>query len=192
MQSMPSLPTLPADNANTNITAYALLAKLLHWTLAILLVGMVALGWYMTAIEDDPGSFWFFNLHKSIGLLIAALVLLRLVWRLGHRPADLPASVPPWQARASRATHRLLYAAMVAMPAFGIIGSLLSKNGIVFFGATLPRVFTANHDLAEIFYGAHSITAWLLVGLVALHVSAGLKHLLVNRDGVFQRMWFGR
>ena len=192
MSARPILSAAPTPTPTPTPTTYAPLAKLLHWTLAVLLVGMVALGWYMTAIEDDPGSDWFFNLHKSIGLVIAALVLLRLVWRLGHRPADLPASVPPWQARASRATHRLLYAAMVAMPTFGIIGSLLSKDGIVFFGATLPRVFTANHDLAEIFYGAHSITAWLLVGLVALHVSAGLKHLLVNRDGVFQRMWFGR
>ena len=189
---MPLRPTLSADNINTDTTAYAPLAKLMHWTLAILLIGMVALGWYMTAIEDDPGSFWFFNLHKSIGLVIAALVLLRLAWRLGHRPADLPASVPPWQAKVSRATHRLLYVAMVAMPAFGITGSLLSKNGIAFFGTSLPRVFAANHDLAEIFYSAHSVTAWLLVGLVALHVLAGLKHLLVDQDGVFQRMWFAR
>lgn len=183
----------PYPNLSTpGSTAYAPLAVLLHWSLAVLLIGMTALGWYMTAIEDEPGSAWFFNLHKSIGLVIAALVLLRLVWRLGHRPADLPASVPPWQARASRATHRLLYAAMVAMPAFGITGSLLSKNGIAFFGTSLPRVFAANHDLAEIFYSAHSVTAWLLVGLIALHVSAGLKHLLIDRDGVFQRMWFTR
>lgn len=176
----------------TGYASYAPPAKLLHWTLAVLLVGMVASGWYMTAIEDDPGSAWFFNMHKSIGLVVAALVLVRLVWRLSHRPADLPASVPSWQARASRATHRLLYAAMVAMPAFGITGSLLSKNGIAFFGTSLPRVFAANHDLAEIFYGAHSVTAWLLVGLTALHVSAGLKHLLIDRDGVFQRMWLAR
>ena len=181
-------PTLPAAGT----ASYAPLAVLLHWTLAALLIGMIALGWYMTAIEDDPGSLWFFNLHMSIGLVIAALMLLRLVWRLGHRPADLPASLPSWQAKASRATHRLLYAAMVAMPAFGIIGSLLSKGGIALFGASLPRFFTADHDLAEVFFGAHSVTAWLLVGLVALHVLAGLKHLMVDRDGVFQRMWFAR
>ena len=165
---------------------------LLHWTLAVLITGMVALGWYMTEIEDDPGSAWFFNLHQSVGLVIAGLVLLRLVWRLGHTPAPLPASLPSWQVNMSRATHGLLYAAMVAMPVFGIIGSLLSDKGIVFFGTALPRVFEANHDLAEAFFEAHSFTTWLLVGLVSVHVLAGLKHLLVDKDGVFQRMWFAR
>ena len=185
MQSGPAISTLePAP--------YAPLAVLLHWTLAVLIVGMVALGWYMVEIEDDPGSAWFFNLHKSIGLVIAALVLLRLVWRLGHRPSPLPASLPSWQVSMSKATHGLLYAAMVAMPVFGIFGALLSKKGIVFFGTALPRVFETNHELAEIFFDAHGITTWILVGLVSLHVLAGLKHLLVDKDGVFQRMWFAR
>lgn len=185
MRAPTSIPTVSSQ-------PYAPLAILLHWTLAVLIIGMVALGWYMLEIEDDPGSAWYFNLHQSIGLVIAGLVLLRLVWRLGHPPGPLPASVPSWQAKVSRATHGLLYAAMVAMPTFGIIGSLLSKNGIVFFGTALPRVFEANHDLAETFFEAHSFTAWILVALVSLHVLAGLKHLLVDKDGVFQRMWFSR
>jgi cytochrome b561 len=180
--------TLPAVKTD----AYTPLAVLLHWTLAVLITGMVALGWYMMEIEDDPGSAWFFNLHKSIGLVVAALVLLRLVWRLGHRPAPLPDSLPSWQAATARAIHWLLYAAMVAMPLSGLIGALLSKKGIVFFGTALPRVFEANHDLAEIFFEAHSLTAWILVALVSLHVLAGLKHLLIDRDGVFQRMGFAR
>ena len=185
MRAPTSIPTVSSQ-------PYAPLAVLLHWALAVLIIGMVALGWYMLEIEDDPGSAWYFNLHQSIGLVIAGLVLLRLVWRLGHPPGSLPASVPAWQAKVSRATHGLLYAAMVAMPTFGIIGSLLSKNGIVFFGTALPRVFEANHDLAETFFEAHSFTVWILVALVTLHVLAGLKHLLIDKDGVFQRMWFPR
>ena len=172
--------------------SYAPLAILLHWTLAILIIGMIPLGWYMMSIEDDPGSAWYFNLHKSIGLIIAGLVLLRLVWRLGHQPAPLPASIPPWQVSASKAGHGLLYAAMIAMPFFGIVGSMLSKKDFLFFGILLPRVFEPNHDLAEIFFGAHSVTTWILVGLISLHALAGLKHLVIDRDGVFQRMWFSR
>lgn len=186
---MPPSTSIPTVNSRPS---YAPLYVLLHWTLAVLIIGMVALGWYMTAIEDDPGSGWFFNLHKSIGLVIAGLVLLRLVWRLGHPPAPLSASVPPWQVSASRATHWLLYAAMIAMPTFGIIGALLSKKGIVFFGAALPRVFEANHDLAENFFNAHSFTSWILIALISVHVLAGLKHLVIDKDGVFQRMWFSR
>jgi cytochrome b561 len=171
---------------------YAPIAVLLHWVLALLIIGMVGLGWYMMSIEEDPGSAWFFNLHKSIGLLIAGLVLLRLVWRLGHPPSRLPASVTPWQASASSVSHKLLYAAMVAMPLLGMTGSALSKKGLIFFGTPLPRIFEANHDLAEIFFDAHSVTAWILVALVSLHVLAALKHLLIDKDGVFQRMWFAK
>jgi cytochrome b561 len=171
---------------------YAPVAVLLHWALALLIISMVGLGWYMMSIEEDPGSVWYFNLHKSIGLLIAGLVALRLVWRLGHAPSRLPASVTPWQASASSVGHKLLYGAMVAMPLFGIVGSMLSKKGLIFFGTPLPRVFEPNHDLAEIFFGAHSVTTWILVALICLHVLAALKHLLVDKDGVFQRMWFAK
>ncbi|MFZ3142294.1 cytochrome b [Polaromonas sp.] len=185
MQPLHTLPT-------TQTSSYAPLAVVLHWTLVVLIIGMIPLGWYMMEIEDDPGSAWFFNLHKSIGLVLAGLVLLRLLWRLGHSPAPLPASVAPWQATASKAGHWLLYAAMIAMPAFGIIGSLLTERGIVFFGIPLPSVLQANHDLAELFFEAHSVTIWILIGLVTVHALAGLKHLLIDKDGVFQRMWFSR
>jgi cytochrome b561 len=171
---------------------YAPVAMLLHWALALLIISMVGLGWYMMSIEEDPGSAWYFNLHKSTGLLIAGLVALRLVWRLGHTPSRLPASVTPWQASASSVSHKLLYGAMLAMPLFGLVGSMLSKKGLIFFGTPLPRVFEVNHDLAEIFFEAHSVTTWILVALISLHALAALKHLLVNKDGVFQRMWFAK
>lgn len=171
---------------------YASPAVFLHWTLAILITGMIGLGWYMMSIEEDPGSAWYFNLHKSIGLIIALLVLLRLVWRLGHKPTSLPASTQPWEVTASAASHFVLYASMIAMPIFGIMGSLLSKKDFLFFGLPLPRVFEANHGFAEIFFTAHSITTWVLVGLISLHTLAALKHLVINKDAIFQRMWFSK
>lgn len=183
---------LPHPFSPVRTPAYAPLAVLLHWTLAVLIISMIALGWFMMSIEDDPGSAWYFNLHKSIGLIIAGLVVLRLVWRLGHQPAPLPASIARWQISASAVGHSLLYAAMVAMPFFGIVGSMLSKKDLLFFGIALPHVFQANHDLAEIFFEAHSVTTWILVGLISLHALAGLKHLVIDKDGVFQRMWFSR
>jgi cytochrome b561 len=176
-----------SDNAGER---YAAPAILFHWISAIFFPGMIALGWYMMSIEESPGSDWYFNLHKSLGLIIALLVLLRAAWRIGHRPHPLPVGTPQWQARASRLTHWLLYAAMIAMPLVGIIGSLYSKKGIALFGLQLPQWFTPNHDVAEFFFSAHSFIAWILVGLIALHVLAALKHLVIDKDGVFQRMWF--
>ena len=171
-------------------TRYAPVAVFLHWALTILFFGMIGLGWYMMSIEDEPGSNRYFDLHKSIGILVAGLVLWRAAWRFGHQPAALPVNVPPRLASAARASHGLLYVAMVLMPLAGIVGAMFSENGITFFGWTMPRVFAPNQDTAEIFFHAHSVIAWVLVGLIALHVLAALKHLVIDKDDVFQRMWF--
>ena len=181
--------TKPATTSNEPLR-YSYTAVALHWLLAILLIGMIGLGWYMMSIEDEPGSGQFFTLHKSIGIVVVTLVVWRLTWRLTHPPPPLPVSVPTWQATASRASHRLLYAAMCAMPLLGLTGSAFSDSSIEFFGLSVPRAASPNHDLAELFYTAHSIVAWVLVALITIHVLAALKHLVVDRDGVFQRMWF--
>lgn len=167
---------------------YAAPARLLHWLMAVLIPAVLALGWYMMEIEDDPGSDVYFNLHKSLGLLLLLLLAARAAWRLGHRPADLPPSLPSWQARLSRLGHGLLYLGMLLVPATGLAGALLSKSGVAFFGLALPRWFAPDHGLAEQCFELHELAAWTLAGLVVLHVLAGLKHLLLDRDGVFQRM----
>jgi cytochrome b561 len=169
---------------------YAPPAVALHWLLAVLIAGMVSLGWYMHSIEDDPGADRYFNLHKSVGLVVFALVLVRAGWRLRHRPAELPASLPRWEVRASSIVQWLLYACMLLMPIIGFLGASYSKSGIVFFGLPLPRWRAPDHDTAELFFTIHGTVAWILLGLVAVHALGGLKHLLIDRDRVFQRMWF--
>jgi len=177
------------NNLNTT-WRYDAIAKLLHWILAVLLIGLVALGWYMMSIEHQPGSEWYFNLHKSFGIIAATLILLRLIWVFSHKPASLPISVPLWQAKIARALHKLLYICMILMPATGFIGASFSKHGLAFFGLSLPKWGGPSHDIAEQLFNIHGIIAWVLVVLVALHLFAALKHLFINKDGVFQRMWF--
>lgn len=169
---------------------YAAPAIVLHWLLALLIAGLVGLGWYMLSIEDRPDSGWYFDLHKSFGLLVFALVLPRILWRFNHKPAQLPARLPEWQARFASLTHWLLYACMILMPVTGFIGASLSKSGVTFFGMAFPAWIASDHGLAEQFFAIHSAVAWVLVSLVAVHALAALKHLLVDKDGVFQRMWF--
>jgi cytochrome b561 len=151
---------------------------------------MVAVGLYMTSIEDEPGADRYFDLHKSTGIVVFALVLARLAWRLRHRPAALPPTMPKWQVLAAAGVHRLLYACMVLMPLTGFLGASHTRSGVAFFGLQLPRWRAPDRDTAELFFGLHGTIAWILVALVALHTLAGLKHLLVDRDRVFQRMWF--
>jgi cytochrome b561 len=169
---------------------YDMFFKLLHWVLAILLIGMVSLGWFMMSIEDQPGSGWYFNLHKSLGLIAATLILLRILWRLTHKIAPLPGSIPKWQAKLARSIHFFLYCCMVAMPLTGFIGASYGGHGVAFFGWKLPDWASKNHDIAKQLFEIHGIIAWVLVVLIAFHVLAAFKHLIINKDGVFQRMWF--
>ncbi|MDB5731154.1 MAG: cytochrome [Variovorax sp.] len=184
----PSL-NLPAANVET-VWRYGRTAIVLHWTLAVLLTFMIGLGWYMMSIEREAGSAWYFNLHKSVGLVIALLVAVGVAWRSGHRPESLPVSVPRWQARLAFVTQTLLYALMVLMPVTGYLGASHSKAGVQLFGLPTPRWAVPDHDRAEQFYNIHSVLVWVLVALVVLHVAGALKHLLWDKDGVFQRMWF--
>jgi cytochrome b561 len=169
---------------------YAPVAVVLHWLLATLIVGMLVLGFYMVAVEDDPGAERWFGLHQTVGLVVFVLVLARAAWRLRHRPAELPASVPRWEVIASRVVQWLLYAGMLLLPVTGFLGSSYSRAGITWFGMQLPRWRAVNRDTAEALFGVHETIVWCMLALVALHALAGLKHALIDRDRVFQRMWF--
>jgi cytochrome b561 len=169
---------------------YSRPALFLHWLVAILIVGLLGLGWYMMAIEKEPGSDWYFNLHRSLGLTVAGLVVLRVLWRLSHWPAELPDSVAFWEEKLSLATHWLLYACMVVMPLTGYLGASYNKSGVAFFGLKLPFWAANSRELSKLFFTIHATLVWVLVAAVVLHVLAGFKHLLVDKDKVFQRMWF--
>jgi cytochrome b561 len=171
---------------------YSTPAIVLHWLLSALIVFMAGLGWWMMTVEREPGGRAWLDLHQSIGLIVAALILLRILWRLGHRPEPLPAGVPPWQAKLAHAVQWLLYIAMILLPVTGIIGSLYSKPGLHFFGPMTHAGVTPDRDTAEQFFGWHVVLVWTTVVLVVLHALAGLKHLLVDRDEVFARMWPAR
>ncbi len=165
-------------------------AVVLHWTLAVLIIATTALGFYMMSVEKEPGAESYFQLHMSVGIVIASIVVARIVWRLTHRTAPLPASVPRWQVWLAGATQGLIYLLMVLMPLTGYLGASHSKGGVPFFGLATPRWAAPDHDTAESFYDIHSLLIWVLIVLVALHVAGALKHWLIDKDGVFQRMTF--
>ena len=160
-----------------------------HWVLAALIPFQIGLGWYMLFIEDSPGSTAYFALHVSLGLTAALLIALRLMWRLNNRPIPLPATLPAWQAKVANLTHVLLYVLLVLMPITGFLGASLSGEPLAFFGIPLPSWTSGNDTLKEQFFTAHAIIAWALVALVSLHVLGALKHLLIDKDSVFGRMW---
>ena len=170
---------------------YTNVAVTLHWLIAALVVTQLILGWSMIEIPKQPvgvRAFWF-NLHKSNGLTIAFLAVARIAWRIRHPAPPLPASVPAWQRRAAATSHALLYACLLGMPLVGLLGSTFSGYPIRYFGITLPQWGFKSDPLKDFFSAVHLGLAWVFMTLIALHTSAALKHLLINRDGVFWRMW---
>ena len=169
---------------------YTGVAKALHWLVAALIFGQIAFGWYLQSVpRKTPARTVYVNLHKSTGLTLGLLVLVRLGWRLSHKAPPLPASVPAWERAAARASHVGLYTCMLVMPAAGYLASNFSKFGVNLFNAMLlPPWGVDDRRLYALFNTTHVVTSYVFVGLIALHVLAALRHLYL-RDSVFIRMW---
>lgn len=168
---------------------YTRVAIALHWLLAFGLIYQLWLGVWMGDIPKTPPGLraeWF-NWHKSIGIVLGLLIVLRALWRLTHQPPALPATLPRWQAWAAQMNHALLYVCMVAMPLSGFLGSSFTAYPIKFFGTPLPRLWEASAELKEFFSGVHTACSYLLMALIATHILAALWH-VVRRDGVINRI----
>jgi cytochrome b561 len=171
---------------------YTTTAVLLHWLIAALLLAEFAHGWWMQEIPKIPAGVRAnaFNLHKSVGLLLLALALIRLGWRIAHRPPPLP-SLPRWQAWAAKGNHALLYAMMFAMPLSGYLGSVFSGYPILWFGWTLPSWGRADPAIKDLMSVVHLASSWVLLVSFSLHVAGTIKHSLAG-DRVMARMGFGK
>ena len=167
---------------------YTMPAIALHWLLALALLGSIVVGLIMTDLPVSPTRLKLYNWHKWAGVTILALSLLRLAWRLAHRPPpDLP--MPAWQARAAHATHLALYALCFIVPLVGWAYSSAAGYPVVWFGVLpLPDFVPVDKALADALKPWHGRLAWLMVALVALHVAGALKHQFVDRDGLIDRM----
>lgn len=164
-------------------------ARSLHWLMALLIIGLGLVGLYMSDLANSPQKIKIYALHKSIGLTVLALLLLRLAWRLAdRRPADLP--MPRWQAFAARAVHVLLYLLMLVLPLSGWTYNSASGYPLQWFGLFNLPSLTGGADAAlkGIAHTVHEYGFYLLALLLLAHVGAALKHHFVDRDETLVRM----
>ncbi len=170
---------------------YSAPAIALHWLIALLMCCGFSLGLYMVELRFSPQKLTFYSYHKWIGVTVFTLAVLRVLWRLSHRPPPLPASVAPWQQAISGAIHVLLYLLMLGIPLSGWIYSSAAGVPTVPFGISalqLPDLVGRDRDLALSLKFVHLTLNYTLAGLVLLHVAAALKHQFVDRDGILWRM----
>ncbi len=169
---------------------YTAPAMTLHWLIAALIICGFSLGWVMTDIPGfPPFKRQYYTWHKWIGVTVFALAILRVLWRVIHPAPPLPSTVAPWQRRTAYFTHILLYLFMLAIPLSGYLMSLASGKPVVYLNLIpLPPLIEPNKALAPFFRTAHVYLNDLLLGLVALHVLAVLKHQFIDRNGLLTRM----
>ena len=182
-------PEVAAPEVSEQPSRYTRIAIALHWVLAIGLIYQLWLGVWMGDIPKTPPGLraeWF-NWHKSIGIILGLLIVLRGLWRLTHRPPTLPDSLPVWQTLAAHVNHALLYVCMVAMPVSGFLGSSFTAYPIKFFGTPLPRLWEASPEMKDIFSTIHTSCSYIFIATIAVHVLAALWHVM-RRDGIAKRM----
>ncbi len=167
--------------------------KTLHWVIALLIIVLACVGWYMKGLPNTPDKVRIYGLHKSMGLTVLALVVLRVLWRLAdRRPLHLP--MPRWQHLAAEWTHVGLYAAMFVMPLSGWLFNSAANFPLRWFGLfSVPRLAAADPELKAFAGAVHWWTFWAIAALFTMHAAGALKHHFVDRDDVLRRMLpFGR
>ena len=184
-----SASTSRSDDTTQRYTAFA---AALHWLVAAVLIVQFSWGWLMQQIPKQPPGLRAdaFNVHKSIGLVLLALMLVRLGWRLLH-PAPPLNGLPAWQRALAHATHRVLYAALIVQPLAGYLGSVFSGYPVKWFGVTLPAWGWHSVPLKDFMSTVHLVTSFVILFAVLLHVAGALRHALAG-DGYLGRMGFGR
>lgn len=174
-------------------TSYTATAKALHWGVAVLLFGMLGLGFYMADLPISPTKLKLYSWHKWAGVSLFVLVVVRLAWRAGHRPPALPQHMSRIACYAAHAGHAALYALMLAIPLSGWLMSSAQGFQTVWFGVLpLPDLVGRDEALGEIFNTVHVYLNFALVALVAAHIGAAFKHHFKYRDDVLVRMLPGR
>ncbi len=172
----------------TPVATYSLPAIGAHWLVAVLILALLPLGFYMEGLPLSPTKLQLYSWHKWMGITVLVLAALRLGWRLVRRPPP-PLPAPAWQQQIAELTHVLLYVLMFAVPLSGWLMSSAKGFPVVWFGLLpLPDLVGKDAALGDLLKEVHMVLNLGLAALVALHLAGALKHHLIDRDSTLFRM----
>lgn len=168
---------------------YGAIAQLFHWVIVGLIVTQFILAFRAESLPRGMKLITTLALHKSLGMTVLALAVVRLAWRwMNPVPAD-PLDMPKWQHVASRISHIALYALIFAIPLFGWIASSARNFSVSWFGLfTWPNLVEPSEAAFKFFQAAHAFLAWALLAVALLHIAAALKHHFIDKDNILRRM----
>jgi cytochrome b561 len=169
--------------------AYSLTARVLHWITAVLVLTTIPIGIVMANVSAGALQDSLYVLHRSIGTVIIPLIIVRLGYRLTHRPLPLPDDIPPLQQFAARTTHWGLYALLIVQPFVGWVATSAYGAPIMVFGLfQLPPIWPQDQPFSERLFVVHQLIGLAIVCLAAAHIGAALHHHFVRKDRVLMRM----
>ena len=183
------------SGGNAGVQAYGATARLLHWLMAVLVVIQVAAGVIMVNAAPPP-SLWgtladtlaLYSVHKVLGLVLLALALVRIAWRVARGAPPEEPTLAVWQRETSWLVHAWIYLALILVPILGWVGISLYPALVVFDRFAIPGLTAPDEARSVAVFAAHAIAAFALVALVAMHVGAALYHHFIRGDGVLLRM----
>lgn len=168
---------------------YTLPAKVFHWAVAILVLGMIPVGIALDSLPKGNVQDTFYALHKSTGFVVLLLMTGRIVWRFISPPPRSEPTLARWQVGASHAVHWTLYAILLAMPILGWAGSNAFGAPVTVYGLfTLPELVSKDEALSKTLLGIHGTLGLIAAALIVIHIAAALHHRFVRKDAVLARM----
>ena len=170
-------------------TRYTAVAKAFHWIIAALIVTQFTLAWMADDLPLGARKLGLLARHKSFGMTVLMLAILRLLWRLKNRPPELPAGMTHLERVLARISHAAFYVLLLAMPMTGWLMSSAKNYSVSWFGLfTWPNLIAKNEAAFDVLRSTHHILGDVLFVIAVLHILAALKHHFWNRDDVLLRM----
>lgn len=169
---------------------YGLIAKMFHWVIAVMIIGLLPVGLGMGTLENSPFKFQIYALHKSFGLLVFVLGLGRIIWRFVSPPPEHLESHAKWEVTLASAAHFWLYVCIIGMPLSGWLMSNAGEFPVPFFGLQMPALIGKNEGLGDLFSNVHEILGYTLMFVLALHAAGALKHHVIDKDETLKRMTY--
>lgn len=156
---------------------YSLTLRILHWLIGIMIIVMIGVGWYMAGLpQESELKYDILEIHKSFGVTILGLVIIRIFVRLFSKTPSLPSGLATWEKWLTKITHFLFYLLMIAIPTVGYLSSDYQGFDVEWFGMAIPGLVADNEDTAHLMHELHEIFAYSLLLLIMLHVAGTIKH----------------
>lgn len=168
---------------------YGLIAKILHWVIALSIISLITVGFIMHDMEPSPEKYELYGLHKASGVLVLILVTLRILWRFSNKVVQPPADLPNILKLAARSGHFLLYVFMLLMPISGIVMSHFGGHDISVFGLfIIPSAVDKIPQISGLAHEVHVLGIWAFIAIIVIHVGAAFYHHFIRHDNVLMRM----